>query len=569
MSRLEASFPDDNTGRGARISPLREELVADARTPLLTLLGAVAGVLLIACGNVANLLLARGTVREREIAMRAALGASRWRIVRALLIESAVLGAIGGAAGVVLAHWCLRALRALAPAGVPGAAVASLDGAVLLASALMALASVLVFGLLPSWRGSRVDSGLALAGGQRAGGGRGGERSRHLLVAAETAMSVVLVMAAALLARSFLELRRVDLGYDAEGLATLRIELPPATYPQPEGWPWLDWPRAGLFHESLLERVRALPGVRSAALALNGPTMAGWTTRVTIEGRPQPPTGEQDEAAYAPVSADYLPTLRVPLLRGRWLAPSDRAGAPLVVVVNQSFVHRHFGADDPIGQRLQFFGVTAEVVGVVDDMRGAGLLSEPRPTFYPALAQHPWGEFSLVARTSTDPALLAPALRAVVGDIDPEVAAFEVTTARELVAGSIASQRFMALLLGAFAGLALVLASVGVYGVVAFSLAQRTREIGLRIALGADRGQVLSAAMRRGLVASGAGIMVGLVASFAVGRLLRAQLHGIAAHDPTTYAMVVATLLAAALLAAWLPARRATRIEPSAALRQE
>ena len=311
--------------------------------------------------------------------------------------------------------------------------------------------------------------------------------------------------------------------------------MPAATYPPPDGWPRLEWPRATQFHEALLERVRSLPGVRSAGLALNGPAMAGWTTRVLIEGRPEPPPGEADEATYSPVSAEYMQTLGVPLRRGRWLSAADRLGAPMAMVVNESFARRHFADDDPIGQRVRFFGVSAEVVGVIGDMRSAGLLSEPRPAFYPALEQHPWGEASLVARTTGDPALLTPSLRAAVRSLDPEVAAFDVTTVREQVAGSIARQRFTALLLAVFAALALLLAAIGVYGVVAFSLAQRTREIGLRIALGAGRREVLLAAMRRGLASSGAGIVVGLVASLGAGRLLRSQLFGVGPADPATY----------------------------------
>jgi predicted permease len=569
MARLEDAYPDDNLGRSAWVADLRNELIGDARAPLLILLTAVGAVLLIACANVANLLLARATVREQELAIRAALGSGRARLVRQLLTESLVLGILGGAAGVALAFWGIDALRGLAPGSIPGIGDATIDAAVLGFTAAASLLSVAVFGLAPALRAASVAPGGALAAGVRAGGRRAGHRARHLLMAGEAALAVVLVVGAALLIRSFAEMRGVDPGYRPAGLITLQFQLPEATYPPPEVWPWLEWPRATQVHTTILDRVRALPGVRSAGLGLNGPATGGWTTRVSVEGRPPVPEGELDEAAYWPVSWDYLGTLGVPLRRGRMLEPRDRLGAPLVVLVNEAFVRRHFPDEDPLGHRIMFFGNAYEVVGVVGDIRSRGLLRDARPTFYPPLAQNPWGTLSLVARTDGEPAALEPALRAILRDVDPEVAVFGVAPVGEQVAGSIAQERFTTLLLAIFAGLALVLACVGVYGVVAYTLAQHTREFGIRIALGADRRQVVLAAMGRGLSFTIGGVAVGLILSLATGRLLQAQLYGIGPTDLGTYASAGTVLLGVALLATYLPARRATRVAPTDALRQE
>lgn len=569
MARLEKIYPDDNLGRGAWVSPLHEEVVGEVRAALLALMAAVGVVLLLACANVAHLLLARGLLRERDLAVRASLGASAFRLFRLLLFESLLLGTAGGLLGVAVAMAGVRLLKGLAPTDLPRLAEVQVDGGVLLFALALSLLTALVFGLLPAARGARREATAALRTGRAAGPGAAALRLRRTLVVAEMALAVVLVVGAGLLVRSFARLVAVEPGFRPEGLLVVEMQLAGPRWLFPRGWPVHHWPSFDAFSEELLERTRRLPGVQSAVLAHLGPGDPGWTTRVTVEGRPEVRPGEQPEAAYRPVGAGYFRTLGVPLRRGRAFTDADVAGRPLVAVVNESFVRRHFPDVDPVGQRIVVFGAPRDVVGVVGDVRYGGLATDAPPVMYFPLRQAPQPALALVARVAGDPLGIVPALRREIGAIDPELALFGVTTASGFLAESVSERRFTLNLIAAFAAVALLLAALGVYGVLSHLVAERRRELGVRLALGAAPASVFALVLGEGARIAVLASLIGSVAALAGGRLLHSLLFGVGPRDPVAFLAALPTLLAAALLASALPALRATRVDPAKTLREE
>ena len=565
---LEREHPDSNTGVGATLSSLHADTVSELRRPLLVLLGAVAFVLLIACTNVANLVLPRALARRREVGIRTALGASRSRLVRQLLTESILLGVAGGAAGLATAYWGLGGLLALAPASTPRLQDIALDGRVLGFSLALSLLTGVAFGLVPALSASRTDVLAALHES-----GRSPALARHpgarLLVVAEIALSLVLMAGAGLLLESFRRLLSVDPGFDPRNVLTLAVSLEDTRYPRPDQ-------RAG-FYADLVERVRALPGVISAAAITPTPLGgADISTRFTVEGQPAPAPGQKPRAEYRAVTPGYFETLRIPLKKGRTFEAHDRREAKAVVVVNEALAAQVFPGQDPLGERLRI-GIgtdesdprTFEVVGVVGDVHpsGQGILAPP--AIYVPHPQQSWSWMSLVVRTSGEPASLAGALRRTVAALDPEQAVSNARPLTELLSDALAAHRFVMALLVGFALVGLALATVGVYGVLAASVERRTGEIGLRLAVGADSGDVLRMVLGQAARLAAAGVTLGLVAAFALTRVLQGLLFGVSATDPATFGAVAGVLVVAALLASYLPARRAARLDPAAVLREE
>jgi putative ABC transport system permease protein len=569
-AQLEREFADDNLGRGMRLAGLAEDVLGPVRPAFLVLLGAAGLLLLIACANVTGLLLARAADRSREIAVRSALGASGGRLVRLALTESLVLTGVAALLGVLAAAWGLDLLLALAPEDVPRLAQVEVDGRVLAFAACLALASGLVFGLATALLAHRRDLQGSLR--SRTGDAAAPARARDLLVGAEVALSAVLLTGAGLLLQTVWNLSRVDPGYRPEGVLKLEVQLPEAAYPQP--WSELpNWPRVHAFYGELLERVGRLPGVASVALAHHDPLDAGWTTRIAVEGRPEVAEGELEEINLRPVSPGYFQTVGLPLAAGRALSETDRTDAPPVLLLNQAGVRRHFPAEDPIGRRVAIFDRTWEVVGVVGDERFAGLAAPAEPAVYLSLAQLPMGSASLLVKTAGgkagDPLALAQPVRQALRALDPGLAPFDLGTLEAGLARSVGRPRFTLYLVGAFAGTALLLAAAGVYALLAGALARRTQEIGVRLALGARRADILRLALLRGLAPALIGLALGLAGARAASRALAGQLFGVAPSDPATLAAVAVVLGAAALLAAWRPARRAAGLDPVTALRQE
>ncbi len=568
-ARLEAENPGENHGRGVTVEPLHEALFGTVRTPLLLLLGASALVLLVACVNVANLLLVRGAGRTREVAIRAALGATRRRLARQLLVESLLLSLLGGAAGVAIAAWGTELLVGLAPAGVPRLHEVGMDGRALAVGLLVALATGCLFGLVPVLQARRVDpqAGLRADGGRGASAALGAARARRGLVAVEVALSVVLVVGAGLLVHSLWRLQRVDPGFRTENVLRASFVLPASRYPQSyDVYP--RWDAVTAFQRELLERARGLPGVRSAALASHHPLAPGFTNSFVIEGR-EDEAADQAEIPLRAVSPEYFATVGVPLLRGRLLAPRDDADAPAVLLVNEAAARRFFPGADPVGKRIAFWGTSREIVGVVGNERFHGVAADAPPAAYPPLAQTPMAAATLLLRAAGDPAALVPALRGAVRGLDAEVALYEMETLDRTLSRSISQPRFTTALLGTFAALALLLAVIGVYGVLSYAVAQRTREIGIRVALGARRGEIVRLVVGQGMAPVLAGLALGLAAAFAGSRLLSGILFEVAPTDPLAFTVVVPVLGAASLLAAWLPARRAASVDPMTALRTD
>jgi putative ABC transport system permease protein len=569
MGGLEAEYYEDNRGRGARVVPLGADLVRQVRPALEVLVGAVFALLLVACVNVAGLLLARGAVRGPDLAIRAALGGGRLRLVRQLMTESLVLAAMGTGLGVLLGAWGSQLLKGAAPASIPRLSEVGLDGPVLAAVVAAALLTWFLFGLLPSLRTSRAGLAAALPAGREGGSRRDRQSLRSALVVVQVALSLVLLVVAGLLMRSFRQLRAVDPGFEPANLLAAAVKLPESKYPFSQSWPVLDWPQAQQFADELRTRLRALPGVRSAALALYSPVEGGWTTRITVEGRPVPPLAEQEESHYRPVGAGYFETVGIPLLAGRTFTADDRGGAPLVAAVNRAFARRYFPTESPVGGRLNVYNASREIVGVVADERFMGLAADPEPTVYLPSAQNPQPGMTLLVRAERSAARLVPEVRAVVRSLDSDLAVYDVTLVDEALSASLADRRFTVVLLAVFAATALGLAGLGLYGLLAYLVARRAHEIGVRMALGAARRQVVRLVLGRALVLVLAGIGVGGVAALGAVRLTAGLLFRVGGADPATFSAVALVLLAAAALAAWLPARRASGIDPQAALRSE
>ncbi len=566
-ARLERAYPV-NDARGIHVEALGRVVFGGVRPALLLLLAAVALVLVVACVNVANLLLARGAARAREVAVRTALGAGLGRLGRQFLVESLLLAALGSAAGVALAYGGLRALVALAPADVPRLGSVAIDARVLAATFAISLLVALAFGLLPLAQAWGMHPVAVLRGERGAGtAGRVGRRVREALVVAELALSVTLVTGAGLLLHSLGAVLRVDPGFRAAGVVQARYDLPATRYPEDYSV-WPRWPAIQRFDAAVLERVRALPGVQAAALANVSPLDPGFTNSWAVVGR-EAEARSWPEISVRMVSPGYFATLGVPLVRGRTLAEGDVPDAPRAGVLNATAVRRFFQHQDPLGQEVIVWGARWRVVGVVGDERIHGLTEAAPPALYVPIAQAPAGAGVVFARGRGDPAALGGGLRAAIHGADPGLAVYGVETLHDVLGGSVAERRFTMLLLSLFAGLALVLALVGIHGVLSYATARRTSELGIRMALGATRRGVLALVLGAGLALAALGTLLGLAGALAASRLLRGFLFGVRPLDPLTFVIVPVLVLAAAALASYLPARRAARLDPLQALRTE
>ena len=565
MAELERERPDVNGGWGVRVAAFHSDLVKDVRGALLALMGAVGLLLLMACVNVAGLMLAQALAREREIAVRSALGAGAGRLVRQLLTESLVLATLGTALGLPLGSWMLRGLLALLPGELPLVGEARLDGGVLAFTLATAVASAIGFGLVPALRVVRPDLVEALKeGGHAAGAGRRRRSLRDALVVAEVAIALVLLVGAGLTVRSFHRLSGVDPGFDPRGALTLQVSLRSARYPD-------DASRNRYFAQAL-ERLAALPGVESAGGISWRPLGTGSRTDFWPLDRPKPQPGEEPVAGVRIIDGGLFEALRIPLLRGRRFGTRDSAEAPRVVIVNQGLANAFWPGQDPIGKRLAMWwgeDLEAEVVGVVGDVRLRSLDLAPGHDLYWPQAQLTNSNMTLVARTTLSPADLAASAREAVASVDSEVPVAQVETLEQVVNASLGSPRFLPILLGAFAVTAALLAAVGLYGVLAYTVTQRRAELGVRMALGADGSTVVRLVLRQGLALALAGVGLGLPAALLLSRFLKSQLFEIGTADPIAYAGVCVVLLSVATLATLIPARRAARIDPLVALRAE
>ena len=576
-ARLQQQYPADDAGWGAVIVPLHEQMVGDVRPALLVLLGAVAFVLLIACANVANLVLARTVSRRKELAIRAALGASRGRILSQVLGETVLMALAGGALGLLLAHFGVRLIVNFLSAQLPRAAEISLDGWVLGFTLCVSVLAGILAGLAPAWRFTRNDFDVHEALKQAASRTEtesGGTRTRRVLVVAEVALSLVLLVGAGLMIRSLWALRSTDPGFDAGNVLTMVLPTSAVRYPSLE--------KMILYYDQVLRRVRTVPGVVYAgvtdALPLSGD---GSTQPVAVEGRPVLPMSEQPEVGVRVFSPGYLEAMRVPLVRGRYINDADVAGRPPVAVISQGMARQFWPHEDPIGKRftLTFFpGITREVVGVAGDVKMYALDSaQAQAMIYVPLAQQTmppgstWHGFSLslVVRTATAPGSAASAIASAVHQVDAAQPVMQVQTMAEIVADSVSQQRFNMLLLAAFAGLALLLAVVGIYSVLSYTVRRRVREIGIRMALGAQIGDVLRLVLMEGMKPTLLGLAIGLAGALALGRVVARLVYGVSPADPATFAAVSSLLALAALAASIIPAYRATRVEPVKTLREE
>jgi putative ABC transport system permease protein len=535
----------------------------------MVLLAAVAFLLLIACANVASLLLARGAGRQKEIAIRAAMGAGRFRIIRQVLTESALLALLGGLAGVLLAAWCVAGLRAAIPDLLPRLKEMDIDLRVLAFSVLVSLATGVLFGLVPALRASKTDLNRTLKeGGGRSAGAAGGQRLRSVLLAGEVALSLVLLAGAGLMVRSFLPLTGVDPGFHADQSLTMHLTLPATKYG--------DSGKRALFARAMLEGVTALPGVRSAG-AISYLPMRGrfLDLRISIssfhvEGQPAAQHGLEPLADYRVVTPGFLAAMGIPLRKGRDITARDQAAGARVVLINETLERRYFAGQSPVGRRLRLESTPPrEIAGVVADVKMSGLDRNVEPAVYVPFEQDPPMDFSLVVRGASDPERLSAAVRRTVLAVDSEQPVSDVRTMKQVVDDSLLLRRLSTWLLAAFAALAVSLASVGVYGLVSYAVSQRTHEIGLRVALGAQPADVLRMVVGRGLAAALAGVVFGLPAALALARLIRGMLFGVTAGDPLVFGGVSVLLVAVAAVASYLPARRALRIEPTRALRYE
>ncbi|MEQ8330945.1 MAG: ABC transporter permease [Longimicrobiales bacterium] len=561
-ARLTEDFPDSNDGWGVDVFPLHGEMTNAVRSMLLVLLGAVGFVLLIACANVANLLLVRASGRARELSVRTALGAGKARLVRQLLTESVLLAGLGGLLGLGLAYLALDLLLALSPIVVPGGGQVRIDTWVLLATALGALGTGVFFGLAPAvsvWR-TDLQSTLKEGRGQAGGSGR---RMRGVLVVTEMALALVLVTGAGLMLQSVQRLLDVDVGVDTDNVLVTQFSLPGAAYPTQA--------EQVLFYDQLLERAAAIPGVRGAALTPLVPPASGGQFHVRIEGVHDAWTMDLPVARSRGVSVDYFEVMGIPLVRGRTFTEADGGDSELVVVVDQAFVEAHFPSEDPLGRQIRtLLDQPRQIIGVVGNVANSGLGNEAGPTTYFPYRQQAFGNtMSLVVRTQADPYDAVPSVQEAVWGLDPDLPLVGVASLEDRLAQSVSQSRFNSTLLTLFAVLALVLAGVGIYGVMAFTVTERTAELGLRMALGASGSSVRSLVVRKAMALTAGGILVGVLASLALTRVIASFLYGVEPTDPLTLGVVAVLLCLVALTASYLPALRASRLDPLRALREE
>jgi len=565
-AQLEREYPDHNSGNGAMVQSLAYRYAEDLRDELLVLQVAVGFVLLLACANVANLLLARAAERQREIAMRMALGAGRWRIVRQLLSESILLSALGGLAGLLIGVWLTKGLLALASPDVPRLNQVGLDNPVLLFTVGVSVLTGLLFGVLPALQAVRTDLNTILKEGGRRGGGSAREGGRKTLLVAQVGVSLVLLIGAGLMLRTVYQLTRVDPGFNAENLLTMRFLMSGRAYTVEQ---------QQAFYRECLERVSSLPGVRAAALTLSLPIdNSNWNSIFIVADKPVPPRSELPNAAFTPVSANYFEALGIRLVKGRWFTDSDTADKPRLTVINETMARQLWPGEDPIGKRLKQGWPEdqtpwREVIGVVADVKLEGVDQETRMQSYLPLAQEPVGSLGLLVRTVGPPLALAATVERAIQAIDKDLPVFGVQSMDQLLGNDIAQQRLTMALLAGFAVLALLLAAIGIYGVIAYSVSQRTHELGIRIALGAQNRDVLRLVLGQGMRLALIGVALGLIASFALTRLMRPLLFGVEATDPMTFVALSLLLGLVALLACWIPARRAAKVDPMVALRDE
>jgi putative ABC transport system permease protein len=564
-------YPHTNVGVGVKVVSLQEHMVGDVRPMLVVLLGAVGFVLLIACANVANLLLARAAARQREMAIRGALGASRSRVVRLLLTESVLLAVVGGAVGLVLAIWSLDLLVSLKPANLPRLAEIGVNRTVFLFTLGVSVVTGLLFGLVPALQLSKMDLNEGLKESSRGGtDSPRRHRVRALLVVSEVALSLVLLVGAGLMIRSFSRLLAVDPGFKADHVLTAFVSLPISKYPKRE--------EQTAFFDRLLERLRNVPGVSAAGLVTDIPLYGGSSTGFDVEGRPPAAPGQRAMTDYRLINSDYFAAMGMRMAKGRAFSPSDTDSAPGVVIINETLAARFFAGEDPIGKRLDLSGEPKdlrEIVGVVADVRNYGVDADVKPEVYvpflqsaPAYLTGVASAMTVVVRSAIDPAALGSALREQVQALDKDQPVSEIKTMEGYLAESMAQRRFNMLLLGAFAGLALVLAAVGIYGVIAYTVAQRTHEMGIRIALGAKSADILRLVFTNAMATTLTGVALGLAAAFALTRLLRSLLYEVSPTDPVVFAAIPLLLVTVSVIATYLPARRAMRVDPITALRE-
>ncbi|MFP5264641.1 MAG: ABC transporter permease [Blastocatellia bacterium] len=568
--QLQQEYPSTNMGMGVRLVGLHEQIVGNVRPALLILLGMVGFVLLIACANVANLLLARAASRHKEIAIRMALGATRARLARQLLTESMLLALTGGAFGILLALWGTDVLVSLSPANLPRVKEVGVDGYVLAFTLLISALTGVLFGLAPALQASKPDLNEALKEGSRGSSenlGRG--PLRRLLVIFEMAAALVLLIGAGLMVKSFLRLSEVNAGFDPRNVLAMTLSLPRAKYKEPRA-------QAAFFREAF-ERIEGLPGVESVG-AINDLPLGGDrdSTAFAVEGRPAPPPGERPSTEWRLVNPDYFKAMSIPVLRGRAFTEEDATDAPRVVVINDSFARRFFPNEDPVGRRIildltisNAAPVAREIVGVAGDVRDLGLDAEPGPEVYAPYLQEPVPYMAIMVKAKADPAALGPAVRGEVLAIDKDQPISSIQGMEQVIKDSVAGRRFNMTLFAIFAAVALLLAAVGIYGVMAYSVTRRTHEIGIRMALGASSSDVLRLVLGQGMTLALIGMAAGLAASAALTRVMSSLLYEVSATDPLTFAVITLLLAGVALMACYIPARRAMKVDPMVALRYE
>jgi putative ABC transport system permease protein len=572
-ARLRSQYPDTNNRRFNKVVSLHTHLVGDTGAMLWLLLGAVSFVLLIACANVANLLLARAASRQKEMAIRAALGGSRWRVTRQLLTESTMLALAGGALGLLLAWWGVDLMMKLLPEDFPRWREINLDWQVLAYTFGASLVTGVLFGFAPALQLSRTDVNESLKeSGRGAAGSRRQNRLRNLMVAGEVALSLVLLVGAGLLFRSFIRLQSVDTGFTSQHVLTVRLSPSGATYRRDADYI--------SYYTEAMQRISVIPGVEAVGAINTLPLSKGPTAGFRIEGRPLLTEDKWPDANYRSVSPDYFRAMNISVVQGRTFNERDRESAPLVMMVNQALARRDFPNEDPVGKRINLGNTDSsgqpvwfEIVGVAANVRSLELREEPLPDFYLSSLQDPFSGMSIVIRAAAEPVSLASSVRAAVQQVDSSQPVSEVKTMEHIVSAAITQPRFTLFLFGVFGGIALLLSAAGVYGVTSYTVTQRTHEIGIRVALGAQAGDVLSLIAGQGMKAVTAGILIGLGTSFALTRLLpqlmKDLLFGVSATDPLTFAGIALLLAVVAMVACWLPARRAAKVDPLVALRYE
>jgi predicted permease len=565
--RLAGEFPAENSGWTVRLVPLQKEIVGEVRTELLVLLGAVGLVLLIACANIANLLLSRATSRSKEIAVRTALGAGRVRIIRQLLSETAVLGLLGGTVGIALSYWGVKALSSLLPSSLPQMNPIRVDYFVLGFALLLSAIAGVAFGLVPAMFATNADIQNTLREGPRSGESRNRRRARGFLAVAEISLAMVLLVTAGLLLRSFARLTSVSPGFDAQHIVKVDISLPQFQYSTPQQW--------AAFSDALLAQIQAHPGMKQSAVVVPMPIIQGNVNLgFDIVGTPPASEAESRSADYASVSPEYFRVMEIPLLAGRFFSRQDIPSAPPVTLISKALAQRYFPNQDPIGKRLNFGfppnpGTAREIVGIVGDVRDVSLGQSPGPVMYVPFAQAPFWGANLVVKSTLSTSSVAAAIRQEVQKIDKDLPVTDVAMMPDVIQASVAAPRFRMFLLGLFAVMALVLAATGIFGVISYSVSRRTNEIGIRVALGASRHTILRMILRETLLLTLAGLAVGLPSALAASHLLGHMLFNVSANDPATLAAVAFVLAAVAALAGYIPARRAMRVDPMVALRYE